>query len=290
MINPTLSEKQATIGRNIRHFRSQFGLTQLQLAKALRLSRQTLSALEMGRGLPNLSTLATLAAYFHQPLERLLVEQDRVYCVFTCDVVNSRSTQDRGRLQKRITAVIRDLNRTFSKQLITRFNITLGDEFQAVFAVLPRLLELYLMLIARMQPYAVNMGIGIAAIHTRMYRASSHKMDGPAFHYSREMVEESKLGQGICHMKTGKACDGLSNLLLEQMHAKMKNLTMTQIEILYLYSLYNNQTKVAEALKVSQGNISRVLQQVDFHLLKAGFEQIEKAIRQTVHMPARQAE
>jgi putative transcriptional regulator len=61
---------------DVRVLRELRGLSQGQLAVALRVSRQTINAIETGRYLPSLPLAFTIARYFGRPIEELFHDED----------------------------------------------------------------------------------------------------------------------------------------------------------------------------------------------------------------------
>jgi putative transcriptional regulator len=64
------------VRNDVRVLRTDRGLRQEDLAKALKVSRQTVNAIETGRYLPSLPLAFTLARYFGKPLEELFHGDD----------------------------------------------------------------------------------------------------------------------------------------------------------------------------------------------------------------------
>ena len=60
----------------MRELRTTRGLRQEDLAKALKVSRQTVNAIETGRYLPSLPLAITLARFFGKPVEELFHGDD----------------------------------------------------------------------------------------------------------------------------------------------------------------------------------------------------------------------
>jgi len=60
----------------VRQLRSEQGLRQEDLAQALRVSRQTINAIETGRYLPSLPLAFALAKFFRKPVEELFHGDD----------------------------------------------------------------------------------------------------------------------------------------------------------------------------------------------------------------------
>ena len=61
---------------DVRILRERQGLSQGQLAEALRVSRQTINAIETGRYLPSLPLAFAIARYFGRPIEDLFHDED----------------------------------------------------------------------------------------------------------------------------------------------------------------------------------------------------------------------
>ena len=61
---------------DVRVLRERRGLSQGQLAEALRVSRQTINAIETGRYLPSLPLAFAIARYFGRPIEELFHDED----------------------------------------------------------------------------------------------------------------------------------------------------------------------------------------------------------------------
>ena len=61
----------------VRTLRENRGLNQGQLAQELRVSRQTVNAIETGRYLPSLPLAFAIARYFGRPIEELFHDEDR---------------------------------------------------------------------------------------------------------------------------------------------------------------------------------------------------------------------
>jgi putative transcriptional regulator len=59
------------VANRLRDLRQERGLTQEQLGAALRVTRHTILALEVGRYVPSIELALRLAAYFGRPLETI---------------------------------------------------------------------------------------------------------------------------------------------------------------------------------------------------------------------------
>ncbi len=61
----------------VRQLRESRGLSQGQLAQELRVSRQTVNAIETGRYLPSLPLAFAIARFFGRPVEELFHDDDK---------------------------------------------------------------------------------------------------------------------------------------------------------------------------------------------------------------------
>jgi len=63
---------------DVRHLREARSLSQGQLAQELRVSRQTVNAIETGRYLPSLPLAFTIARFFGRPIEEIFHDDPTV--------------------------------------------------------------------------------------------------------------------------------------------------------------------------------------------------------------------
>lgn len=71
-----MSSYLSIVRNDVRQLRAARGLRQEDLAKALKVSRQTVNAIETGRYLPSLPLAIALARYFGKPVEDLFHGDD----------------------------------------------------------------------------------------------------------------------------------------------------------------------------------------------------------------------
>jgi putative transcriptional regulator len=67
-----------TVTNDVRRLREDRGLSQGQLASELRVSRQTVNAIETGRYLPSLPLAFAIARFFGRRLEEIFHDDDHV--------------------------------------------------------------------------------------------------------------------------------------------------------------------------------------------------------------------
>jgi putative transcriptional regulator len=71
-----MSSYLSIVRNDVRELRTDRGLRQEDLAKVLKVSRQTVNAIETGRYLPSLPLAFALARYFGKPVEELFHGDD----------------------------------------------------------------------------------------------------------------------------------------------------------------------------------------------------------------------
>lgn len=62
---------------HVEALRKQMGLSQEEFARALRVSRQTVSSIETGRYNPSLELAFTIADFFGKPIEEIFIHEGR---------------------------------------------------------------------------------------------------------------------------------------------------------------------------------------------------------------------
>lgn len=116
-----------------------------------------------------------------------------LYTALIGDVVQSRAVENRREVQRRFAAVCAELNTEGARLgLVAPFTVTLGDEFQAVFANAERLWECIFRMEAALAPVGIRFAIGVGEISTDIQRDTALGMDGPAFHHARAAMDVLK--------------------------------------------------------------------------------------------------
>jgi len=122
-----------------------------------------------------------------------------LYVALIADIVGSRrvGNQGRAKLQENFEKLISTLNRTYEKDLLTKFAITSGDEFQGLIRRTASLPDLLWDMEYLFPDREFRVGIGRGSLDTPLKKQSTG-MDGPAFHNARAAIgyarKEAKLG------------------------------------------------------------------------------------------------
>lgn len=135
------------------------------------------------------------------------------YAVITGDIIGSRRVKNRIELQSAVEEKLSFINTRFAPDIAVNFQVTLGDEFQGMVKNLSATPIITSALREQLYSINVRLSIGIGPIATKINKVIS-KMDGPAFHLSREGIGQiSQHGERITIYLTS---DGDANHILKK--------------------------------------------------------------------------
>lgn len=182
-----------------------------------------------------------------------------MYCVVTADVNRSRSIRKREILQQKIIGTIDEVNRQFASFIAVPFSITLGDEWQGLLQSPAKSYEIVAAFRENLTDVSISFGVGVGEISTSLQDRTS-SMDGQAFHRSRIALNLAKKKKREVMFSTGdERLDGLLNAVCALLQTIHQRWTDRQREKILLYKKHQNETKVAQVLGVTQGDIHQAL-------------------------------
>lgn len=110
------------------------------------------------------------------------------YLAIIGDLIDSRKLGNREALQAKMLELLETINTKYADQIVSRFTMTIGDEFQAllkpqggVWQVLDHL--------AALSPARFRMGLGYGTIITKINPEQSIGADGEAFWRARDAIQ-----------------------------------------------------------------------------------------------------
>jgi len=176
------------------------------------------------------------------------------YIVVIGDIVESKDLKpaQRKKTQNQLEDVFHQLNRQ-SRQLLSPYTITLGDEFQAVYRSADQLFHDIWAFTAQIHPVKVRVAISVGEITTEINREQSLGMDGPAFHAARDRIEEMKSNDILLSLTTDdKSFDRLVNSSLRILGGNLRTWNKNRFTI--LKKRYENieVKKIAHDLNLSE--------------------------------------
>lgn len=194
------------------------------------------------------------------------------------DLSGSRKlTRDRRRaVQAQLTDVLEELNTELHDALLSRFTVTLGDEFQGLLRQPAVITEILWRLRRKLPSLRLWTGVGHGGLDTPL-RERAIGMDGPAFHNARQAVERAREkgihgGVFVGFEPDDAVLTGLARLLDHHRHS----FTDVQLEAIDRVRSGRLQSEVAEELDVSPQAISKRLKSAGWDVYATG----EGALRQ----------
>ncbi len=123
------------------------------------------------------------------------------------DIVKSREIKDRDKFQKNFENQLKRINKE-SRNLLSPYTLTLGDEFQAVYGKADTLFDDIWKIRMGLYPQKARFALGIGTLNTPVNPKRAIGMDGPAFHHAHAGIVELKkishlikiVGEGIPHL------------------------------------------------------------------------------------------
>ena len=184
----------------------------------------------------------------------------RVAVCVTTDIVASREIEDRAAIQKKIEALLADVNASHADAVVVPFAITLGDEWQGLVSSMEAALAVDFELRRALHPLRLASGIGVGEIATPL-RARTAEMDGACFHRSRAALERAQERKGSSAVvDSGDAeFDEPANALLLLLHSISERWTDKQHETFVAYRRHETEVATAAALEVSQPTVHQSL-------------------------------
>lgn len=199
---------------------------------------------------------------------------------FIGDLSGSRdlARDRRGEVQEQLTRLLEELNADLGDALLSRFTVTLGDEFQGLLCRPAVIAEVEWRLRRELPAVRLWTGVGFGQLDTPLQERAIG-MDGPAFHRAREAVERAR-GEGIHGgVFIGFGADdpvltGLARLLEHH----RRSFTAPQVEAVDRVRSGRRQSEVAQELDVSPQAISKRLKAAGWDAYRTGEEALRNLL------------
>jgi len=200
------------------------------------------------------------------------------YCVVIGDISKSRELRDRAAIQERFKAAIEEINQRFTDSIVSKFLVTIGDEFQGVLNDAAKSYDIIVAMRELLYPVEFVFGVGVGTITTEI-APEAIGMDGPAFYNARVALEEGKEGgYEVRYRGVGEPFDYLINAMLVLIEALKRNWTEHQFKVISIYRETSNQAEVARRLKVSRSAISQILAAAGWDAIAVGEDAVKKLL------------
>lgn len=186
------------------------------------------------------------------------------------DIKDSRHLNNRKEVQDRLQWVMDRLNRKYEEDIVSKFLITLGDEFQGLLYGGKNILSMINEIKIEMYPVRLRFGVGIGPITTDIQTEMALGADGPGYYRAREAIEVLKerekknrsVPADLCLKmdETDRGKEVLLNTVFELMYAVESGWTARQREIIWDMLAYGDgQQNTAARLSISQPTVQKAL-------------------------------
>jgi hypothetical protein len=186
------------------------------------------------------------------------VETQR-YIAVIGDMVRSRDLprSERALVQQQFDELIRNLNKEYRKNIVSKFVITLGDEFQGLLNTATLIPDLTWRLEEDFPERELRVGIGLGQLDTPIQKFAIN-IDGPALHNARAAIEIAKKSNALGGVfNSFGQLDEVLNGLARLLWFHRSHWTLSQRKIANLLRKGMSQSEVAEQLKIKRQVVSK---------------------------------
>lgn len=186
------------------------------------------------------------------------------------DIKDSRHLENRKEVQIRLQRILNRLNEKYKDDIVSRFLITLGDEFQGLLSNGKDILDMVNEIRMEMYPVRLRFGIGFGQITTDIRTEMALGADGPGYYRAREAVEllkerekknRSVLAELCLKMdETHRDKEILLNTVFDLMYVVESGWTDRQREVIWDMLLHGDgQQNTAGRLGITQSTVQKTL-------------------------------
>lgn len=186
------------------------------------------------------------------------------------DIKDSRLLENRKEVQVHLQEILDRLNEKYKDHIVSKFLITLGDEFQGLLCGGEHILDMVNEIRMEMYPVRLRFGIGFGQITTDIKSEMALGADGPGYYRAREAVELLKEREKKNRPVLAELClrldekdqekEVLLNTVFDLMYVVESGWTERQRETIWDMLLYGDgQQNTARRLSISQPTVQKAL-------------------------------
>ena len=186
------------------------------------------------------------------------------------DIKDSRHLENRKEVQVHLQEILDRLNEKYKDHIVSKFLITLGDEFQGLLRSGEHILDMVNEIRMEMYPVRLRFGIGFGQITTDIKSEMALGADGPGYYRAREAVELLKEREKKNRPVLAEIClrldekdqekEVLLNTVFDLMYVVESGWTERQRETIWDMLLYGDgQQNTARRLSISQPTVQKAL-------------------------------
>lgn len=181
------------------------------------------------------------------------------YIAVIADMVKSRElpSSQRRVVQRHFQELTSKLNTAYHNEIVSKFAITLGDEFQGLLRTSVPIPDMIWQMEENFPDRELRVGIGLGSLDTPL-QAFAINIDGPVLHAAREAIEAAKKNDILGGVFKGfGALDEVLTGIARLLRFHRSDWTVSQRKIANLLRKGMAQSEVAEQLGVKRQVISK---------------------------------
>ena len=213
------------------------------------------------------------------------------YIAIIGDIKKSKKLNNRNTVQNVFKKVLNNINEKYSKDISSKFMITLGDEFQGLLHDGSNVMNIIEEIQRELYPVEIRFGIGVGQITTDINFDMAIGADGPGYYKAREAIEFLKENErkNKTHASDIRIeIDGdnvetstMINTILSLLAVVKYSWTDRQREIIWdMMKHQDSQVKSAERLNVAQSSIQRGLINGNYYAYKDAIDTIVNVLEE----------
>jgi|SRR5277367_734582 len=175
------------------------------------------------------------------------------------DMARSRELvpSQRPGVQRRFQDLVVFLNKTYKRSILSKFVITLGDEFQGLLNSGTPIPDLLWDIEQRFSDRRLRVGLGFGMLDTPLQKEAIN-IDGPALHFARAAIETAaeKRSFGGVFLGFGEL-DQVMNGIARILWFHRSKLTAQQFKIAELLRHGRTQSEAAQELRITRQAVSK---------------------------------
>jgi hypothetical protein len=183
------------------------------------------------------------------------------------DMVKSRDVlrRERPRVQARFKRFIDDLNKTYSRFILSKFAITLGDEFQGLLLSSSPIPDLMWDIERRFADRELRVGVGFGTLDTPVQKFAIN-VDGPALHNARLAIQNAKQHRELGGVFVGfGVLDEVLNGIARILWFQRSQFTQPQAKVNDMLRRGLSQSEAAGKLEITRQAISKQVGSSGWH-------------------------
>ena len=205
------------------------------------------------------------------------------------DMKDSRHLENRKEVQVRLQGILDRLNEKYKDEIVSRFLITLGDEFQGLLSSGKYILDMVNEIRMEMYPVRLRFGIGFGQITTDIRTEMALGADGPGYYRAREAVEllkerekknRSVLSELCLKMdETHRDKEILLNTVFDLMYVVESGWTDRQREVIWDMLLHGDgQQNTAGRLGITQSTVQKTLAAGNYYTYESALKNVSEIL------------